>query len=102
MQVNRCATGVSPGQHYDPRMALDEKLLKFPYATAARKRAEAGGKVFIWRALVKATQKTELVDLADTIEAVEHFGWRLEWVRPDRQDSPLQAAWLLMFRRVEA
>jgi hypothetical protein len=82
-------------------MAIDEKLLKFPYAVAARKRAENGGTVFIWRALVSATQKPELTDLADTIEAVEHYGWRLEWARPAGQDSPIRDVWLLMFRRVD-
>jgi hypothetical protein len=83
-------------------MTISEKQLTMPYATAARKRAEAGGTVFVWRALVKAPQKPELIDLADTIEAVEHFGWRLEWARPGGQDSPIRDVWLLMFRRVGA
>jgi hypothetical protein len=83
-------------------MTISDKQSKMPYATAARDRAEAGGTVFVWRALVKATQRPELTDLADTIEAVEHYGWRLEWARPAGQDSPIRDVWLLMFRRVGA
>jgi hypothetical protein len=83
-------------------MTISEKQLKMPYATAARDRAEAGGTIFVWRALVPAKERHEMTGLADTIEAIEHHGWRLEQAWPGGMDSTLQGAWLLMFRRVGA
>ncbi|WP_127361022.1 hypothetical protein [Actinacidiphila soli] len=82
-------------------MTIDDKLLKMPYAVAARKRAEAGGTIFSWRALVPTEEKHELTALSDAIEAVEHYGWRLDQALPAGQDSPLQAAWFLIFRRAQ-